>query len=148
MAQIAGEFGAGGQIVPEAPYELVSRMRASVNVLGPLIARQGRARVAMPGGDNIGSRKLDLHMRGLQAMGAELEVVHGFIEARWISSTLGGRGRLSSPTGWSCGSQNRPITMRICSATRAVRGETPRGRDRTVVRMPARYSLAPDGKRG
>src|SRR6478735_1015800 len=59
-----------------------SRMRASVNVLGPLVARHGRARVAMPGGDNIGSRKLDLHMRGLQAMGVELDVVHGFIDAR------------------------------------------------------------------
>ncbi len=73
---------ARGPLVPEAPYELVSRMRASVNVLGPLLARHGRARVAMPGGDNIGSRKLDLHMRGLHAMGAELEVVHGFIDAR------------------------------------------------------------------
>jgi UDP-N-acetylglucosamine 1-carboxyvinyltransferase len=67
---------------PEAPYELVTRMRASINVLGPLLARCGEARVAMPGGDNIGSRKLDMHFRGLQAMGAELDVVHGFIEAR------------------------------------------------------------------
>lgn len=67
---------------PEAPYELVTRMRASINVLGPLLARCREARVAMPGGDNIGSRKLDMHFRGLEAMGAELEVVHGFIEAR------------------------------------------------------------------
>ena len=59
--------------VPEAPYELVSRMRASINVLGPLLAGCGEARVAMPGGDNIGSRKLDMHFRGLEAMGAELE---------------------------------------------------------------------------
>jgi UDP-N-acetylglucosamine 1-carboxyvinyltransferase len=66
----------------EAPYELVTRMRASINVLGPLLARCGEARVAMPGGDNIGSRKLDMHFRGLEAMGVELEVVHGFIEAR------------------------------------------------------------------
>lgn len=88
---------ASGEIVPEAPYELVSRMRASVNVLGPLIARQGRARVAMPGGDNIGSRKLDLHMRGLQAMGAELEVVHGFIDAR-VNSLCGARIVLDFPS--------------------------------------------------
>ncbi|MCZ7525110.1 MAG: UDP-N-acetylglucosamine 1-carboxyvinyltransferase [Acidimicrobiia bacterium] len=73
---------ATGPLWPEAPYELVSRMRASINVLGPLLARCGEARVAMPGGDNIGSRKLDMHFRGLEAMGAELEVVHGFIEAR------------------------------------------------------------------
>jgi UDP-N-acetylglucosamine 1-carboxyvinyltransferase len=71
-----------GDVVPEAPYELVSRMRASINVLGPLLARCGEARVAMPGGDNIGSRKLDMHFEGLQAMGAELDVVHGYIEAR------------------------------------------------------------------
>ena len=63
------------RLIPEAPYELVSRMRASINVLGPLLARCGEARVALPGGDNIGSRKLDMHFRGLHAMGAELEVV-------------------------------------------------------------------------
>jgi UDP-N-acetylglucosamine 1-carboxyvinyltransferase len=73
---------AGGSLRAEAPYELVTRMRASVNVLGPLLARCGEARVAMPGGDNIGSRKLDMHFRGLEAMGVELQVVHGFIEAR------------------------------------------------------------------
>jgi UDP-N-acetylglucosamine 1-carboxyvinyltransferase len=67
---------------PEAPYELVSKMRASINVLGPLLARCGEARVALPGGDNIGSRKLDMHFKGLVAMGAELEVSHGFVEAR------------------------------------------------------------------
>src|SRR6266566_9883745 len=66
----------------EAPYELVTRMRASINVLGPLLARCGQAKVAMPGGDNIGSRKLDMHFRGLEAMGAELDIVHGLIEAR------------------------------------------------------------------
>jgi UDP-N-acetylglucosamine 1-carboxyvinyltransferase len=88
---------ASGALVPEAPYELVSRMRASVNVLGPLLARYGRARVAMPGGDNIGSRKLDLHMRGLQAMGAELDVVHGFIDAR-VNALCGARIVLDYPS--------------------------------------------------
>ena len=73
---------ATGPLTPEAPYELVTRMRASINVLGPLLARCGEARVAMPGGDNIGSRKLDMHFRGLESMGVELRVVHGFIEAR------------------------------------------------------------------
>ncbi|HKA92495.1 MAG TPA: UDP-N-acetylglucosamine 1-carboxyvinyltransferase [Acidimicrobiia bacterium] len=73
---------ATGPLTPEAPYELVTRMRASINVLGPLLARCGEARVAMPGGDNIGSRKLDMHFRGLQAMGADFEIVHGLIEAR------------------------------------------------------------------
>ncbi|MFM8971758.1 MAG: UDP-N-acetylglucosamine 1-carboxyvinyltransferase, partial [Actinomycetota bacterium] len=70
-----------GELSPEAPYELVTMMRASINVLGPLLARCGEARVAMPGGDNIGQRKLDMHFRGLEAMGAKLSVTHGYIEA-------------------------------------------------------------------
>lgn len=76
------QIDASAQLHAEAPYELVTRMRASINVLGPLLARCGQARVAMPGGDNIGNRKLDMHFRGLEAMGVELDVVHGFIEAR------------------------------------------------------------------
>jgi UDP-N-acetylglucosamine 1-carboxyvinyltransferase len=71
-----------GDLTPEAPYELVSRMRASINVLGPLLGRCGEARVALPGGDAIGSRRLDMHLRGLEAMGVDIQVVHGFIEAR------------------------------------------------------------------
>src|SRR5919198_470230 len=65
----------------ETPYELVNRMRASIIVLGPLLARYGRARVAMPGGCNIGSRSIDLHMRGLERMGARFEFEHGYLEA-------------------------------------------------------------------
>ncbi|MDP2183525.1 MAG: UDP-N-acetylglucosamine 1-carboxyvinyltransferase, partial [Actinomycetota bacterium] len=53
----------------EAPYEMVARMRASIAVLGPLVARLGQARVAMPGGCNIGSRKIDMHIRGLEELG-------------------------------------------------------------------------------
>jgi len=73
---------ASGDLQPEAPYELVTRMRASFNVLGPLLARCGEARVALPGGDNIGSRKVDMHLRGLESMGAEVSVRHGFVHAR------------------------------------------------------------------
>jgi len=69
-------------LTPEAPYELVTRMRASFNVLGPLLARCGEARVALPGGDNIGSRKVDMHLRGLESMGADVSVEHGFVHAR------------------------------------------------------------------
>lgn len=67
---------------PEAPYELVKTMRASILVLGPLLARFGRARVSLPGGCAIGSRPVDQHIKGLQAMGAEIHVEHGYIEAR------------------------------------------------------------------
>ncbi len=65
----------------EAPYEVVSRMRASIAVLGPLVARLGRARVAMPGGCAIGSRKVDMHISGLQALGVRFAFEHGNIEA-------------------------------------------------------------------
>ncbi|MDQ1484566.1 MAG: UDP-N-acetylglucosamine 1-carboxyvinyltransferase [Actinomycetota bacterium] len=66
----------------DADYDLVRRLRASISVLGPLVARCGEARVALPGGDNIGSRGLDLHVAGLQKLGAELESEHGYLIAR------------------------------------------------------------------
>ena len=65
-----------------APYELVRTMRASVLVLGPLVARHGAAEVSLPGGCAIGSRPVDLHIRALEALGAEIVVEHGFIKAR------------------------------------------------------------------
>jgi UDP-N-acetylglucosamine 1-carboxyvinyltransferase len=64
-----------------APYELVSRMRASICVLGPLLAKQGRANVAMPGGCVIGPRPIDLHLKGLEALGARMAMEHGCIVA-------------------------------------------------------------------
>jgi UDP-N-acetylglucosamine 1-carboxyvinyltransferase len=72
----------------ETPYELVSRMRASIIVLGPLLARYGRARVAMPGGCNIGARNIDLHIRGLERLGASYEYEHGYME--WTAPRLQG----------------------------------------------------------
>jgi UDP-N-acetylglucosamine 1-carboxyvinyltransferase len=66
----------------EAPYELVRKMRASIVVLGPLLARHGHARVAMPGGCNIGSRKIDLHLKGLERMGVQFSYEHGYVEAK------------------------------------------------------------------
>ena len=67
-------------VVPEAPYELVERMRASIVVLGPLLARFGRARVALPGGDDFGPRPIDMHLKGLEQLGATFEFSHGYIE--------------------------------------------------------------------
>ena len=67
--------------MPEAPYELVERMWASIVVLGPLLARYGRARVALPGGDDFGPRPIDMHLRGLEQLGAVFESAHGYIEA-------------------------------------------------------------------
>jgi UDP-N-acetylglucosamine 1-carboxyvinyltransferase len=85
--QVHGERGgitlqAAHPIRPEAPYDLVKTMRASVLVLGPLLARFGHARVSLPGGCAIGSRPVDQHIKGLQAMGAEIVVEHGYMVAR------------------------------------------------------------------
>src|SRR6187399_1097849 len=71
-----------GTVVPEAPYELVRQMRASVLVLGPLVARYGRAKVSLPGGCQIGARPVDQHLLGLEALGAKIAVEHGYIEAQ------------------------------------------------------------------
>ncbi len=65
-----------------APYEIVGRIRASIVVLGPLLGRFGEATVALPGGDNFGSRPIDMHLRGLEAMGAEFETEHGNVIGR------------------------------------------------------------------
>ncbi len=66
----------------EAPYDMVKTMRAAVLVLGPLVARFGEARVSMPGGCAIGSRPVDIHIKGLQAMGAQIFIEHGYIHAQ------------------------------------------------------------------
>ena len=71
---------ASGDLLEETPYELVTKMRASIQVLGPLLSRLGRARVAMPGGDAIGSRPIDMHLQGLERMGAKFTSQHGYVE--------------------------------------------------------------------
>ena len=73
---------ASGVALPEAPYELVKTMRASVLVLGPLLARLGRARVSLPGGCAIGARPIDQHLKGLQALGADIRLQGGYVEAK------------------------------------------------------------------
>jgi UDP-N-acetylglucosamine 1-carboxyvinyltransferase len=76
-------------LVPEAPYEHVERMRASIVVLGPLLARCGFARLSLPGGDDFGARPIDFHLAGLGAMGVEFHAAHGIVEGRVPGS--GGR---------------------------------------------------------
>jgi len=78
------------EVRPEAPYDLVRTMRASVLVLGPLLARWGRARVSLPGGCAIGARPIDQHLKGLEALGAELKLEHGYVEARVPAGRLTG----------------------------------------------------------
>jgi UDP-N-acetylglucosamine 1-carboxyvinyltransferase len=82
----------------EAPYELIKLMRASFSVLGPLIARFGRARVALPGGCDIGTRPVDFHLRGLEQMGVTVTVEHGFVEAIAPNGLLGAKIYLDFPS--------------------------------------------------
>jgi len=81
-----------------APYDLVRRMRASVLVLGPLVAREGFARVSLPGGCAIGTRPIDLHLAGLEAMGAVIELADGYVTATAEGGLRGGVVRLRSPS--------------------------------------------------
>jgi UDP-N-acetylglucosamine 1-carboxyvinyltransferase len=71
-----------GIVNPEAPYDLVRTMRASVLVLGPLVARMGKARVSLPGGCAIGARPINLHLMGLEKLGASVEIKHGYVLAK------------------------------------------------------------------
>ena len=88
----------------EAPYELVRRLRASISVLGPLVARCHRASVALPGGDAIGSRGLDMHIRGLEELGVGVRIEHGQVVAEVPDGSWG-------PTcGWTSPRSARPRT--------------------------------------
>ena len=85
-------------LLPEAPIDLVRRMRASILVLGALLARCGEARVALPGGDDFGSRPIDMHLEGLEALGAEFDLVHGELIARAPSGLRGTEVPLDFPS--------------------------------------------------
>jgi len=89
--------------VPENPghradYDLVRKMRASINVLGPLVARIGKAEVALPGGDSIGSRGLDFHIKGLEALGAKAHIEHGYVIAEAAHGLTGSFIELDFPS--------------------------------------------------
>jgi len=103
---VAGTRGSGRVLVldarearnAQAPYDMVRRMRASILVLAPLLARFGSARVSMPGGCAIGARPIDLHLKSLEALGAEVKIESGYIHARAKGGMRGGRIVLSSPS--------------------------------------------------
>ncbi|WP_339283261.1 UDP-N-acetylglucosamine 1-carboxyvinyltransferase [Oceanobacillus sp. FSL K6-3682] len=89
---------ASNKLETEAPFEYVRKMRASVLVLGPLLARYGHAKVAMPGGCAIGSRPIDLHLKGFEAMGADIHVGNGFVEAKSNGRLQGAKIYLDMPS--------------------------------------------------
>nr|WP_321257861.1 UDP-N-acetylglucosamine 1-carboxyvinyltransferase [uncultured Pseudodesulfovibrio sp.] len=97
---------------PEAPYDLVKTMRASVLCLGPLLARLGEAKVALPGGCAIGARPVDLHLRGFERMGAEFEITEGYIKGHCKGGLKGAKITLDFPT--VGGTEN--ILMAACLA--------------------------------
>src|SRR5213592_3492003 len=90
-------INAGSVSSPEAPYDLVKTMRAAILVLGPLLARFGEATVSLPGGCAIGSRPIDLHLKALQALGAEIELAAGYVKAIAPAGGLTG-GTVSFPS--------------------------------------------------
>ncbi|PJW15584.1 MULTISPECIES: UDP-N-acetylglucosamine 1-carboxyvinyltransferase [unclassified Geobacillus] len=99
--QIAGNtvtVDATAPLTVEAPFEYVRKMRASVLVMGPLLARNGRARVALPGGCAIGSRPIDQHLKGFEAMGASVKVGNGFIDAEVNGRLRGSKVYLDFPS--------------------------------------------------
>ncbi len=98
----------------EAPYDLVKTMRASVLVLGPLLARHGRARVSLPGGCAIGDRPINLHLDGLSRMGAEVTLQHGYVEAK--ASRLQGT-RFNFPVKTVTGTENLMMAATLASGT-------------------------------
>ena len=89
---------ASGLSETTAPYDLVRRMRASVLVLGPLVAKHGHARVSLPGGCAIGTRPVDLHLKALEALGAEIELSEGYVEAKAPNGLQGGHVLFSNVT--------------------------------------------------
>ena len=100
-----------------APYDLVKTMRASILVLGPLLARFGRARVSLPGGCAIGMRPVDQHIKGLQALGAEITIEHGYVEAR--ASRLRGA-RLVMDVVTVTGTENLMMAACLASGTTVI----------------------------
>ena len=118
-----------------APYELVRTMRASIIVMGPLVARLGEATIAMPGGCNIGPRRIDFHIRGLEKLGAAIEIDHGFIKVH-SRRPHGAVVPLDYP---SVGATEN-LLMAATAAQRRDRHRErrPRARDRRPLRVPHR----------
>jgi UDP-N-acetylglucosamine 1-carboxyvinyltransferase len=109
---------ASGELKPEAPYNLVKRMRASYYVLGPLVARLGEARVSLPGGCAIGARPIDLHLKGMKELRCELDISHGYIHAR-TSALVGNHLFISGTKGPSVGA-----TINVMLASTLAKGKT------------------------
>ncbi len=108
--------------ITEAPYDMVRKMRASVYVLAPMVTRLGEARVSLPGGCAIGARPIDLHLRGLESLGADVKLEHGYIVAR-NEKMQGGEVLLTGPNGSSVGATANTLMMAVLTpGTTTIRG--------------------------
>src|SRR4030042_1273099 len=101
-----------------APYDLVKTMRASILILGPLLARMGEAEVSLPGGCAIGARPVDLHLKGLEQLGAQIELEHGYIKAR-AKQLTGGQIYLDIPT--VTGTENLMMAAALAKGTSIIK---------------------------
>jgi UDP-N-acetylglucosamine 1-carboxyvinyltransferase len=111
-----------GEAAAVAPYGLVKKMRASITVLGPLVAKRGEARVSFPGGCSFGARPVDLHLKGLEALGADIDVREGYIDARSPRLT-GGRMYLGGPRGSTVtGTANVLMAATLAEGTTVIEG--------------------------
>jgi len=99
----------------EVPYDLIRRMRASIYVLGPLLAKHGHAKVSLPGGCAIGTRPVDLHLRGMEALGAKIKIDHGYIEATAPQKLKGGECLLVGENGPSVGATCNVLMAAVCA---------------------------------
>ena len=137
----------GGATNFDAPYDLVRKMRASILVLGPLLARYGQARVSLPGGCAIGTRPVDLHIRAMQAFGAIVELADGYIQARAPSGLTGAR--VVFPMVSVGATENAMIAATLAKGTsEIVTGQRrARARDQRSCRMPDGDGRADHGPR-
>ncbi len=110
----------GNNLKPFAPYKLVKTMRASVCVLGPLLARLGEAEVSLPGGCAIGPRPIDLHLKGLEALGAEIEIDHGYVRTKAKKSLRGTEIYLGGGYGSSVLATDNVLMAAVLAAGRTV----------------------------
>ena len=124
------QINAGGVDNHEAPYDLVRKMRASILVLGPLVARLGKAKVSLPGGCAIGARPINLHLKGLARLGAKIELKHGYVEAT-AARLKGSEIYLDTPT--VTGTENLMMAAVLAEGTTVLRN---------VAREPEVVALA------
>ncbi|UQZ88170.1 UDP-N-acetylglucosamine 1-carboxyvinyltransferase [Deltaproteobacteria bacterium Smac51] len=137
------EFDLSSLSAPEAPYELVKTMRASALVLGPLLARHGRARVSLPGGCAIGARPIDLHLKALEAMGASIDLDGGYVVARAPQGGLRGA-RIHFETVTVTGTENLMMAAALAKGqtiiTNAAREPEVTDTAQALIAMGARIS--------